>query len=101
MVAVEEGTDLILTCSATGSPPPNYKWLRLDQAIPSKARGATSPTLTIPTVDWSDVGVYACLASNEGGTAQSRAIRTVMQGRQGNRITSIEGKGDYCNVDEH
>ena len=92
MITVEEGRDLILTCSATGSPSPNYEWLRLDQAMPSKANGATSPTLTIPRVDWSDVGIYACLASNEGGTAQSRAIRTIMQGRQGSRISSIDGK---------
>ena len=89
---IEEGSDLTLMCSATGTPSPNYNWIRLDQSMPSKAQGVESEMLVIPRVEWSDVGVYACLASNEAGRAQSRPIYVIMQARAGNSISgSIPG----------
>ena len=85
---IEEGSDLALMCSATGAPSPSYDWIRLDQSMPSKAQGVGSEVLVIPRIEWSDVGVYACLASNEVGRAQSRPIYVIMQARAG---TSISG----------
>lgn len=60
--------------------------------MPSKAQGVESEMLVIPRVEWSDVGVYACLASNEAGRVQSRPIYVIMQARAGNSISgSIPG----------
>ena len=91
-----EGLDLTLTCSATGSPPPSYRWIRLDKQMPSKARGVNTQTLVIPKVGWNDIGVYACVAVNEGGNAQSRPIYVILQGRTGSSFSNTPGsRGMY------
>ena len=85
---IEEGSDLTLTCYATGTPSPSYNWIRLDKSMPSKAQGVDSSMLVIPQIDWSDIGVYACLAFNELGRTQSKPIYVIMQAQAGTSITS-------------
>ena len=85
---VGEGSDLTLTCYATGTPSPSYNWIRLDKSMPSKAQGVDSSTLVIPQIDWSDIGVYVCLAFNELGRTQSKPIYVIMQAQAGTSITS-------------
>ena len=85
---VGEGSDLTLTCYATGTPSPTYNWIRLDKSMPSKAQGVDSSTLVIPQIDWSDIGVYVCLAFNELGRTQSKPIYVIMQAQAGTSITS-------------
>ena len=57
--------------------------------MPSKARGVNTQTLVIPRVGWNDIGVYACVAVNEGGNAQSRPIYVILQGRPGSSISDL------------
>ena len=56
--------------------------------MPSKAQGVDSSMLIIPQIDWSDIGVYACLAINELGRTQSRPIYVIMQAQAGTSISS-------------
>lgn len=72
----EEGGTLMLKCCAQGKPLPSYAWRRLDEEMTSKAVGTTSRHLFIPNTTMSDIGVYACVAINEGGIAQSSSIQT-------------------------
>ena len=55
--------------------------------MPSKAQGVDSSTLVIPQIDWSDIGVYVCLAFNELGRTQSKPIYVIMQAQAGTSIT--------------
>ncbi len=89
--AVEEGSDLLINCSATGNPSPSYQWLRLDRALPSKAKGANEGNLVIPAADWGDIGVYACLAFNRIGTAQSKPIYVTMKAQSASSISGGPG----------
>lgn len=91
--AVVEGTDLMLNCSAVGDPEPTYQWLRSGSSLPSKVTGANSAQLVVPSVTWSDVGVYYCLAVNAGGVSYSPAVYVLLQAEQGavisNRIGTV------------
>ena len=48
--------------------------------LPNKVIGINSNTLVIPDVRSSDVNTYTCVASNEGGSVSSRAVRLVATG---------------------
>lgn len=112
--AVVEGRDLILNCSADGDPEPTYQWLRSGSTLPSKVTAANSAQLVIPSMTWSDVGVYYCLAVNDGGVSYSPAIYVLLQAEEGavisNRngtlfnmllsfiLTCIHGDNDMCEV---
>ena len=88
--ALEEGTDLILTCSAAGNPEPGYMWIRAGDRLPSKVVNPFSSQLVVPSVTWSDVGLYYCLAINTAGATQSQAVYVLLQARQGSVISNRE-----------
>ena len=81
--AVIEGTDLVLNCSAVGDPEPTFQWLRSGDSLPSKVTDANSPQLVVPSMTWSDVGVYHCLAVNAGGVSYSPAVYVLLQAEEG------------------
>lgn len=89
--AVVEGTDLVLNCSAVGDPEPTYQWLRSGSVLPSKVTDTNTAQLVIPSMTWSDVGVYYCLAVNEGGVSYSPAIHVLLQAEQGAVISNRNG----------
>ena len=78
-VTALEGSDLTLNCTAIGNPAPTYEWIRLDGSLSSKTRGINSSKLLIPSFEWSDAGMYACLASNQWGSAQSEMLYVTLQ----------------------
>lgn len=86
-----QGTDLVLNCSAVGDPEPTYQWLRSGSALPSKVTDANTAQLVIPSMTWSDVGVYYCLAVNDGGVSYSPAIYVLLQAEQGAVISNRSG----------
>lgn len=88
--ALEEGTDLILNCSAAGNPEPGYMWIRAGDRLPSKVVNPFSSQLIIPSVTWSDVGLYYCLAINTAGATQSQAVYILLRARQGSVISNRE-----------
>ncbi|XP_050570610.1 hemicentin-2 [Cygnus atratus] len=77
---VAKGSDVTLTCEASGSPTPAVTWLKLSKtpALPSK-QVADGPRLSLGAVGPADVGVYVCVASNEAGEASKAFSLLVME----------------------
>ncbi len=88
----------MLSCTATGNPIPRYQWLRLDRSLPWKAQDAGDGKLVIPMADWGDIGIYACVAFNRMGTAQSQPIYVTMKAKSASSISGgpdSNGKSMY------
>ena len=59
------GTNVTLTCNATGADNLRYQWMRVGKkTIPSRAIGVDSNTMIIPNVIISDSGLYKCVISS-------------------------------------
>ena len=84
----EEGSDLTISCTATGYPPPEYHWERQRQTMPSKALGVDSRILTIPNITMEDGGSYTCTVSNPAGIDESKPIFPILISAN----TSLYGK---------
>ncbi|XP_036382492.1 hemicentin-1 [Megalops cyprinoides] len=72
------GAEVHITCSATGSPPPQVFWSHENLFLTSRRRVTVSKhgALTIREAVPEDAGNYTCLASNGAGTAaQSVSLR--------------------------
>jgi len=70
--AVIEGQDVLLSVTATGSPPLNYQWNLNGNAI----QDATSATLSFPVIRASQAGSYTVTVTNALGSVTS-AVATV------------------------
>ena len=73
-ITADGGANITLSCSASGLPMPTYQWVKLSGDLPSAATGSDSSLLYIPNVSAEEAGMYACMASNLLGTAQSDPI---------------------------
>lgn len=62
-----------LTCSATGSEPLEYRWLRANAELVDGPRisGAATPVLTLSMLTEADAGSYRCRVRNDLGEALS------------------------------
>ena len=49
----------------------NYAWVRKNEAVPSRAKGANTSQLTIVNLKPEDSGDYQCAMSNSTGTISS------------------------------
>ncbi len=94
------GTTVNFGVSATGTAPLAYQWQKDGVNLP----GATNTTLSLPSVQSSDDGLYRAIASNAGGSATSLVARlTVLvppalsapqrQG-DGSFLFTLEGQGN-------
>jgi hypothetical protein len=61
------GHPVTFTVAATGSPAPDYQWMKNDTALPSK----TAASLIIPSTALADSGIYSVVVSNSQGTVTS------------------------------
>ena len=60
------GSDVTLTCNASGADNLMYQWMRMgNKIIPSTARGINSSTLIIPSITVDDSGQYKCVVSSD------------------------------------
>ena len=59
------GTNITLTCNASGADNLMYQWMRMgNKTIPSTATGVNSNTLIIPSIRVDDSGHYKCIVSS-------------------------------------
>ncbi|KAK0181094.1 hypothetical protein PV327_003406 [Microctonus hyperodae] len=76
---IREGETVVLTTQIVGTPKPNITWLKdgkpLKELIPKKDDDVNTLTLIQPTL--SDSGEYSCIATNDLGTAETKATLTV------------------------
>ncbi|XP_047351251.1 Down syndrome cell adhesion molecule-like protein Dscam2 isoform X6 [Vespa velutina] len=81
-ISAESGSDVHLTCSAQGSPPPQFTWYRdvNGQAIPVESFGRIQlwgDLMQIRRVDAQDAGRYICRASNQLGEQRAETHLSV------------------------
>ncbi|XP_045781232.1 lachesin-like isoform X2 [Maniola jurtina] len=79
-----EGSDLVLTCKVSGSPPPKIVWSRgegnVNKRLQENDATYLGNTLTIKNVRRSHSGSYYCYAFNGVGTNQSE-VHVVVRGK--------------------
>ncbi len=96
------GNGTTLGAGVIGTPPTTYQWYRNGAVVP----GATSPTLSFPSVQLADAGSYQLVIANEFGQATTRVaslsvyrrpVLSPVASRQGEVLTPItfaEGLND-------
>jgi hypothetical protein len=89
------GEELLLRCSATASPPPNYQWLQQTSSGEVRVLGYES-TLRIQAISYEHQGEFVCKAANTVGgerrEVQSKPIEVAVRGRP--RISSFRTGGE-------
>ncbi|XP_043491862.1 Down syndrome cell adhesion molecule-like protein Dscam2 isoform X4 [Polistes fuscatus] len=81
-ISAESGSDVHLTCSAQGSPPPQFTWYRdvNGQPIPVESFGRIQlwgDLMQIRRVDAQDAGRYICRANNQLGEQRAETHLSV------------------------
>lgn len=80
-------TDITLECLITSGVPTSVKWhvnnipMQLEDNLKYSGGNKNTPSLTIMTVEQTDLGYYICLASNEVGTVNSDIIALLPVGK--------------------
>ena len=70
---VAVGTNVTLTCAASGADNLKYQWMRMGKkAMPSRVRGVRSNTLIIPNIMVDDSGLYKCAVSSGNVSVTSK-----------------------------
>ena len=64
----------------------NYKWIKKNGVLPSRAQGANTSHLTIVDLKPEDSGDYQCIMSNNTGTVTSNLSAVTIQGNRDNYI---------------
>ena len=59
----------------------NYKWIKKNDVLPSRAQGVNSPQLTIVNLRSKDSGDYQCVMSNSTGTISSNFSTVNIRGK--------------------
>ena len=86
---VQEGTNVTLSVTLTGTPPFGFEWFKDDVVIP----GATKDTFTITNVQPSDRGHYSVVVTNVAGSVtSSNAVLGVVK-RTEYRLNVVRGGG--------
>ncbi|XP_071981860.1 hemicentin-2 isoform X2 [Engystomops pustulosus] len=68
-IQVATGEDAVLECRTEGLPQPLLAWYKGDKEVRGPVSGSYGETLTLQEVTAEDAGEYACVASNEAGSA--------------------------------
>ncbi|KAL2092655.1 hypothetical protein ACEWY4_012453 [Coilia grayii] len=93
------GSEVTLSCSASGAPPPKISWTHGHTPITSSYRMGVSEhgTLTIRHAAAEDSGNYTCIATNDAGTASQSSYLTFAEKPRVSAVRSpvqVESGGD-------
>ena len=75
--------NLTMKCSPDNSEF-NYKWIKKNEVLPSRAQGASTSQLTIVDLKPEDSGDYQCVMSNNTGTISSNFSTVHVIGKKDN-----------------
>ena len=59
----------------------NYKWIKKNDVLPSRAQGASTSQLTIVNLKLEDSGDYQCVMSNSTGMISSDFLTITVRGK--------------------
>ena len=77
-----EGSDVVLTCEATGAQNLMYDWKRMTKSLPSNVRRSNGrKTLTIPNIKKNDEGQYYCKVSHGGNNVSSMRVQVIVKSK--------------------
>ncbi|XP_065918161.1 basement membrane-specific heparan sulfate proteoglycan core protein-like isoform X2 [Dysidea avara] len=76
-ITVAEGSDVLLSCEATGEGTLNYQWRRLSGSLPDNVQGNNATNLTISNITVSDSGEYYCVVNNGGTEVFSMKVQVM------------------------
>ena len=62
----------------------NYKWIKKNSVLPSRAQGVNTSHLTIVNLKPEDSGDYQCVMSNSTGTIRSNFSPVDVMGKKHN-----------------
>ena len=62
----------------------NYKWIKKDDVLPSRAQGVNTSQMTIVNLIPKDSGEYQCVMSNRTGTISSNFSTLKIRGKTDN-----------------
>ncbi|XP_078348217.1 myoblast growth factor receptor egl-15-like isoform X2 [Oculina patagonica] len=92
-VFVEEGSDAIFKCAATGSPRPKISWLKNNSLIPSPTliqNGSTSYLVVHAVKKEQNYGMYKCVAVNLAGKTSSKAGKLTCTKAKAAEISTVD-----------
>ena len=75
--------NLTMKCSPNNSNF-NYKWIKKDDVLPSRAQGVNTSQMTIVNLIPKDSGEYQCVMSNRTGTISSNFSSLNVRGKTDN-----------------
>ena len=84
-ITVVEGSDVDLSCKATGDGPLTYQWMRVPesggepQSLPDNVKGKMTPNITICSITISGGGKYYCIVDNEGESMSSMKVEVIVK----------------------
>ena len=79
-ITVAEGSNVPLTCRATGNEPLTYQWMRVSGSLPKNT--VTNPKgrkFTIHNITVSNSGQYYCNVSNNEGSVSSMRVNVIVR----------------------
>lgn len=92
---VSQGSDVVLTSTAAGSPMPAVHWLKKGKPI----AGATTSSLTLHSIQLTDAGDYALQASSAVGLVTSGVAEVAVVDTAARTFTANEGGTVLLSVD--
>ena len=79
-IIVAEGSNVTLTCRATGVEPLTYQWMRVSGSLPMNIKISNKGRrLTIYNITVSDSGQYYCNVGDNEGSVSSMKVQVIVR----------------------
>ena len=78
-ITVAEGSDVTLTCEATGNGALNYQWMKESGSLPMNSLSNGGKNLTLHNITVDDSGQYYCEVDNGGEKVTSKRAKVAVK----------------------